>query len=81
MTNAEINTTRPGRFLAKRFESRELTTVCKAGLAEARRVSSQMMGNRPNMELLDRQYLPVHPLPVVTMALRREYNREIEAGL
>lgn len=35
----------------------------------------------PNMELLDRQYLPVHPLPVVTMALRREHNGEIEAGL
>jgi hypothetical protein len=34
-----------------------------------------------NMELLDRQYLPVHPLPVVTIALRSEHNREIEAGL
>jgi hypothetical protein len=33
------------------------------------------------MELLDRQYLPVHPLPVAIIALRREHNREIEAGL
>ena len=32
------------------------------------------------MELLDRQYLPVHPLPVVTIALGREHNSEIEAG-
>jgi hypothetical protein len=40
-----------------------------------------MIGNTFNMELLDRQYLPVHPLPIVTMALRREYNHAIEAGL
>ena len=37
--------------------------------------------NTFNMELLDRQYLPVHPLPVVTIAVRREHSREIEAGL
>jgi hypothetical protein len=31
--------------------------------------------------LLGSQYRPVHPLPIVTMALRGEHNREIEAGL
>jgi hypothetical protein len=32
------------------------------------------------MELLDRPYLPVHPLPVVSIALGTEHNHEIEAG-
>jgi hypothetical protein len=31
-------------------------------------------------EDVKRQYLPVHPPPVVTIVFRREHNSEIEAG-